>query len=154
MYNWKERQWHFVSGDCWENHFLINLCFNMYQISTINYKLFKILAMYSWFKGLQLHVYKSIYIYIHIYIYIIYKKVSTITMIIMTMTIHMVVGRLFEVFWGIWSVSQYVNQRRSCWTLEKYFSIIWWVCTEHALNLYQFFFFFSPPQQKSVSEKH
>ena len=70
----------------------------MYQISTINYKLFKILAMYSWFKGLQLHVYKSIYIYIHIYIYIIYKKVSTITMIIMTMTIHMVVGRLFEVF--------------------------------------------------------
>ena len=70
----------------------------MYQISTINYKLFKILAMYSWFKGLQLHVYKSICIYIHIYIYIIYKKVSTITMIIMTMTIHMVVGRLFEVF--------------------------------------------------------
>ena len=70
----------------------------MCQISTINYKLFKILAMYSWFKGLQLHVYKSIYIYIHIYIYIIYKKVSTITMIIMTMTIHMVVGRLFEVF--------------------------------------------------------
>ena len=70
----------------------------MYQISTINYKLFKILAMYSWFKGLQLHVYKSIYIYIHIYRYIIYKKVSTITMIIMTMTIHMVVGRLFEVF--------------------------------------------------------
>ena len=70
----------------------------MYQISTINYKLFKILAMYSWFKGLQLHVYKSIYIYIYIYIYIIYKKVSTITMIIMTMTIHMVVGRLFEVF--------------------------------------------------------
>ena len=70
----------------------------MYQISTINYKLFKILAMYSWFKGLQLHVYKSIYIYTYIYIYIIYKKVSTITMIIMTMTIHMVVGRLFEVF--------------------------------------------------------
>ena len=76
----------------------------MCQISTINYKLFKILAMYSWFKGLQLHVYKSIYIYIyiyiyiHVYIYIIYKNVSTITMIIMTMTIHMVVGRLFEVF--------------------------------------------------------
>ena len=41
----------------------------MCQISTINYKLFKILAMYSWFKGLQLHVYKSIYIYIYIYIY-------------------------------------------------------------------------------------
>ena len=46
----------------------------MYQISTINYKLFKILAMYSWFKGLQLHVYKSIYIYIHIYIYILFIK--------------------------------------------------------------------------------
>ena len=45
----------------------------MYQISTINYKLFKILAMYSWFKDLQLPVYKSIYIDMYIYILFIKK---------------------------------------------------------------------------------